>query len=60
MHSEDGTRVSLYHPEKEALEALRLLHLEKKDLVEYDGWIQTSERSHAEKEFDLLLSFRKG
>lgn len=34
MHSEDRTRVSLYHPEKEALEALRLLHLEKKDLVD--------------------------
>ena len=34
MHSEDRTRVSLYHPEKEALEAFRLLHLEKKDLVD--------------------------
>lgn len=37
--------------------ALRLLHLEKKVLVEYDGQNQTSEGQHAEKEFDLLLSF---
>ena len=34
MHLEDRTRVPLYHPGKEALEALRLLHLEKKDLVD--------------------------
>lgn len=60
MHSEDRTRVPLYHPGKEALEALRLLHLEKKDLVDIMAGFKHLTEGMWRKNLTLLLSFRKG